>query len=350
MDFLNTTVFGTTILNYAYFLFIVLGTIILAKIVYYILKGAISKFTKKTKTKLDDLLMSALEKPFIVLILIFGLQFGLTFLTLENGYGETAQNILGVLLTFTIAWFVVGVLNSFIENYVEHLTKQTESKLDDQILPIFKKGIFAIVFILALISALNNFGYDVTALLGGLGIAGIAVAMAAQSTLGDLLGGVNIFTGRPFEVDDWISFGGKGGQVTEVGMRNTRLKSFDGTLLTVPNSILGKEIIENYSKAEKRRIRFNIGLTYNTSVKQMKKAKDILLKITKEVKGIEENSTTIHFKEFADSSVNLMFTYYITDTSKFWDIQDEVNMKIKERFDKNKLDFAFPSQTVYLKK
>ncbi|MFA5382821.1 MAG: mechanosensitive ion channel family protein [Candidatus Micrarchaeia archaeon] len=350
MDFLNITVFGTTIINYAYFLFITLGTIILAKVAYYIIKGTISRFTKRTKTKLDDLLMSALEKPFIVLILIFGAQFGLEFLSLPNGYGNTAQNILGVLLTFNIAWFIVGVLNSFIENYVEHLTRKTESKLDDQILPIFKKGVFAIVFILALITALNNFGYDVTALLGGLGIAGIAVAMAAQSTLGDLLGGINIFTGRPFEVDDWINFGGKGGQVTEVGMRNTRLKSFDGTLLTVPNSILGKEIIENYTKAEKRRIRFNIGLTYNTSTKQIAKAKEILLKITKEIEGIEKDSATVHFKEFADSSINLMFTYYIIDTSKFLDIQDEVNTKIKERFDKNKLDFAFPSQTIYLKK
>ncbi len=350
MDFLSTIVYGTSILNYAYFLFTILGTIILAKVVYFIIKGMVNRFTKKTETKLDDLLMSSLEKPFVILIILFGIQFGLGFLSLPNEYGDTASNILGVLLTFTIAWFIVGILNSFIENYVERLTRQTESKLDDQILPIFKKGIFAIVFILALVSALNNFGYDVTALLGGLGIAGIAIAMAAQSTLGDLLGGVSIFTGRPFEVDDFISFEGTGGQVTEVGMRNTRLKSFNGTLLTVPNSKIGNAIVENYSKAKKRRIRFNIGLTYETSAKNITKAKEILLKIAKEIEGIEKDSTTVHFKEFADSSMNLMFTYYIIDTSKFFDIQDKVNMLIKERFDKNKLDFAFPSQTVYLKK
>lgn len=350
MEFLEITVFGTTILNYAYFLFTVLGTIILAKIVYYILKGSVSRFTKKTKTKLDELLLKNLEKPFILLILIFGVQFGLTFLSLPNGYGDTVLNILGVLLTFNIAWFVVGILDAFIENYVEELTKKTSSKLDDQILPILKKGIFIIIFTLALISALDNFGYDITALLGGLGIAGIAVAMAAQSTLGDLLGGVNIFTGRPFEIGDWINFKDNGGQVIEIGMRNTRIKSFNGTLLTVPNSILGKEIIENYTKAEKRRIRFDIGLTYDTPVSKLKAAKEILLKITKEVEGIEKDTATVHFKEFAASSVNLMFTYYITDTNNLLGIQDKVNTKIKERFDKNKLDFAFPSQTVYLKK
>ena len=347
---ITQTYFGSTILQYLYFLVIVLGTIVLSKVVYYIITTIIKKFTDKTETRLDDLIMEALEKPFIIIILIFGIQLGLTFLTLPVEYGPTIWAITNIAITFVIAWVIIGLFNSFFDNYIDRLTAQTESKLDDQIAPIVKKGITFIILTLTLITVLSNFGYDVAALIGGLGIAGIAIAMAAQSTISDMLGGLSIFTVRPFEIDDAVNIEGTTGTVSEVGVRHSKIVTFDGTVLTVPNSKIASSIIENYTKSEKRRVKFNVGVTYDTSITKIKKAKQIIKDIVNEVEGTEKNTCAVRLMEFGDFSVNLTVIYYIKDKSKLFDIKDEVNMLIKEQLDKAKIDMAFPTQTIYLEK
>jgi MscS family membrane protein len=207
----------------------------------------------------------------------------------------------------------------------------------------------SIVFVLAILTVISNFGYDVTAVLGGLGIAGLAIAMAAKDSLSNLLGSATIFTDRPFEVEDAVSIGTHGGSVEEVGIRSTRLRTWNGTLLTLPNAVVANSAIENYSKSSRRRIRIKLGLEYGTSSKKIEKAKELLMEIVNKTRGVDPDDCSVHFAEFGESAIQLMLTYYILETSRYWHIQDEINTQIKERFEKSRIGFAYPSRTLYVK-
>lgn len=346
---LSQTYFGNTLLQFAYFFLILLGTVIGAKILYFIMKKYLQGFTAKTETDLDDLLVNALEKPVVFLLFIFGLSISVSPLTLDAGVLVTFGNFIGVLFTLGLAWVVVALMDVGIEKFIVPFTRRSKSKLDDQLVPIVKNGLKSIVIILALLTIVSNFGYDVTAVLGGLGIAGIAIAMAAQDTIGNILGSLAIFSDRPFEVEDSVRIGSDLGIVEEVGLRSTRIRTLDGTLLTIPNSSVAKSAIENFSKSDKRRVRFKLALEYDTSSKKLDKAKEILRSTINETRGVDPETFSAHFSDFGDSSISLMLTYHIAETSRLLDIQDEVNTKIKERFEKAKIGFAYPARTLYVK-
>lgn len=346
---LSETYFGNTLLQWLTTLLIVLGTVIGAKIVYFIIKKYVQRAAARTESDLDDLLVKAMEKPVIFFVFILGLNIAISPLTLEEGVVSTYENLISVLITLNIAWIVIALLDVVVEKFLVPFTRESRSKLDDQLVPILKNGLKAIVFIIALLTVISNFGYDVTAVLGGLGIAGIAVAMAAKDTLGNVLGSVTIFTDRPFEVEDAVSIGGNGGIVEEVGMRSTRLRTWNGTQMTIPNSTVANSAIENYSKSRRRRIRIKLGVEYGTSSKKIQRAKEILQEIIRDTRGVDPDDCAVHFAEFGESALQLMFTYYIVETSRFWDVQDEVNSQIKERFERSRIEFAFPTRSLVVK-
>jgi MscS family membrane protein len=346
---LSDTYFGNTLLQYIFALLILLGTAIAAKIIYFIIKKFIHSIAAKTETDLDDLLLKALEKPIVFFIIVLGLSISVTPLTLEKDLLATFNNLIGVLITLNVAWLVVALIEVGVDKFIVPFTKESRSKLDDQLVPIFKNGLKSIVFILAILTVISNFGYDVTAVLGGLGIAGLAIAMAAKDSLSNLLGSATIFTDRPFEVEDAVNIGSHGGSVEEVGMRSTRLRTWNGTLLTLPNAVVANSAIENYSKSSRRRIRIKLGLEYGTSSKKIEKAKDHLKEIVNKTRGVDPDNCSVHFAEFGESAIQLMLTYYILETSRYWDIQDEVNTQIKQRFEKSGIEFAFPSRALYVK-
>jgi len=346
---LSDTYFGNTLLQYFFALLILLGTAIAAKVLYYIIKKYFQAMAARTESDLDDLLLHSLEKPVIFFVVVLGLSISASPLTLESDALNTFNNLIGVLLTLNIAWVIVALIEVAVDKFIVPFTKESRSKLDDQLVPIIKNGLKSIVFILAILTVISNFGYDVTAVLGGLGIAGIAIAMAAQDSLSNLLGSATIFTDRPFEVEDAVSIGSYGGSVEEVGMRSTRLRTWNGTLLTIPNSVVAKSAIENFSKSSRRRIRINLGLEYGTSSQKIEKAKEHLKDIVRKTRGVDPDECTVHFSEFGESAIQLMLTYYILETSRYWDIQDEVNSEIKKRFEKSRIGFAFPSRALYVK-
>jgi MscS family membrane protein len=326
-----------------------LGTVIIAKIAYYIIKKYVQALTAKTQTDLDDLLLKSLEKPFVFFILIIGLNISVNTLTLSTSISSVFSNLIMVLLTLNAAAVVAAIVDVLFEKFIIPITKKSESKLDDQLVPMFKNGARIIVFVFAILTIVTNFGYDITAVLGGLGIAGLAVAMAAQDTLGNVIGSAAIITDRPFETEDTIKVNGYIGKVEEIGMRSTRIRTLDGTLVAIPNSTIAKSEIENFTKSNKRRVQVKLGLEYGTSAKKMNKAKSELVDVVKSTRGTDPDDIKVQFLEFGESTLQLVLTYQVLETSKLLDIQDEVNMKIKERFDSEKIGFAFPTRTIIVK-
>ncbi len=345
------TYFGSSIGQYALFFGILILFAVLSKIVYFVMKNQVRRLTEKTKTELDDILVDIVEEPLVLLILIVGLFIGFQFLTPNSSFVTWFfDKLVSSLVIATVAWFSVRLINVLIEHYLIPLADKTESKLDDQLIPIVSKTSKIAVVSIAGIVILNGFGYDVTAIIASLGIGGLAFAFAAKDTIANLFGGIAIFVDKPFTVGDRIKFKNIDAIVKQVGIRTTKLKDFDNQLITVPNSMISSDVITNVSHAKPRRIKFTLGLVYNTSKKDLEKAKKLIKKAIESVDGTVPEKTNIVFTEFADSSLNLLVIYYLSKTKDYFRIKDEVNFKIIELFEKNKLEFAYPTQTIYLEK
>ena len=345
---INYTVFNNSIGQYLLFFGAIIVSIVLGRIVYYFFRTYLRKMTQKSKTKFDDYLIDIIEEPLVLLIVTGGVWIGTMFLSLDESAQQFFSNVVMTMLTLTATWFIVRFFEMLISVYVEPLVGKSESKLDDQILPILKKSVKTVILILAVIVILSNLGYDILSILAGIGIGGLAIALAAQDAVKNIIGGITIFWDKPFQVDDWVEVNGQSGSVIEVGLRSTRLKTIGDTHVVVPNSTVADSMVENYSKREKRRQVVNIGLVYETDYDDMQRAMDIVRETITKVEGIDHDDIMIRFVNFGAFSLDLEVVYWITDSENWKMIIHHVNMGIKKNLDHAGIEMAFPTETHYV--
>ena len=347
IDALNAMYLGNRLLDYFIFLAIVGFSIVLGKVVYYVTKNILKGWAEKSETKVDDILVEVLDHPLVFLIFIIGFYVGYHFLTLSAEVSQVFSNIASILLIIDVSWFLISLCDQLIIHYVIPLSAKTDTDFDDALLPIVRKLIKWGLITIAGIMILDKFGYNIASLVAGLGIGGIAIAMAAKDMLGNMFGGASILTDKPFRLGDRIKFADIDGYVQEVGIRSTKVKTFDGTDIIVPNATIANSTLENVSREKERRVKFVLGLTYDTSSTKLKKAGSIVKRIVKEHKDTK-NNVDVYFTEFADSSLNLTVIYWITNLDKIFATKSDVNFAIKKAFDKEGLEFAFPTRTIEL--
>ncbi len=345
-EFLNNTYYNNTVLEWIMAMGIILGTIIIGKVIYKIFSGGFRAITAKTETKLDDIIIDMVEEPIVTSLYIFGVWFALNGLDLPVGFTEMLGNVMQFVIVMTIAWLLTRLLEALIEEYLVPLTAASDNDMDDQLLPLLRKGVKIIIWSMAIIIGLNNAGYDVAALIAGLGIGGLALAMASKDTVANIFGGFTIFTDKPFTINDRVQIGGYDGTVTEIGIRSTRIKTLSGRIVTIPNSKFADSPVENVSLEPSRKISIDLGLTYDTTPENMQKALEMLKEIANANEGVKDGAS-IFFSGFGDSAMNIKFTYYIEKGCDIAGTQNDVNMAILTRFNEAKLDFAFPTQTLY---
>ncbi len=345
-DLLSKVFYGNTLAQWIIALSIIIAAYILSKIVYWLTKTFILKFTKKTKNRLDDILVDTLEKPILLAIIIAGMWYGIFYLNMSVEFEDFMKQVFYIAITFNIAWLLVRFIDGVVVNYLEPVVTKAKSDLDDQLLPLVRKTIKIAIWAFAVIITLTNAGYDVGALLAGLGIGGIAMAMAAKDTIANLFGGFTVFTDKPFMTGDRIIADGFDGTVKEIGFRSTRLRTLAGRIVTIPNVTFTSQSIENISSEPCRKMSMNLGLTYDTTPQDMKKAKEILKDIVMAHQDLVEEDYVAIFDSFGDFSLNLLFIYYITKGSDYWLTVDTMNSEVLERFNNAGLDFAFPTQTI----
>lgn len=348
--FLNMTFFGNTLLQYFIFFGILALSIILGKIAYYVITNFIKVFTKKTETVADDMLIEVAEHPAIFLIFIIGFYIAYKYLTLSLEIEKTFFNIVLVMLIFTMTWFFTRLIDGIIKYYLVPFSQKTQTDLDDALIPILRRLSKIVLIFIAAIIVLDKFGYNVTSLVAGLGIGGLAVALAAQETLSNVFGGITILTDKPFSLGDRVKVAGTEGFVKEIGMRSTKITTLDGSELVVPNSNIAKDIIENVAREKERRVKLVLGVEYNTPTKKLEKAVDIIKKIVLDEKGTKKEECMVFFDEFAESSLNIVVIYWITDLKRIFEVKSAINFKIKQAFEKEKIEFAFPTRTIYTKR
>ena len=348
-EFLAKEFYYNTVTEWGISLLIILGAVIAGKIIYWLFGSIIKKITAKTKTKIDDIIVDMVEEPVVLALTIIGLWYGLHRLEFSDGWYDFMGKVYHILITINITWLVARLIDAVIQEYVVPLTEKTESDLDDQIIPIVRKGLRSAIWILGVIVALNNAGYDVGALIAGLGIGGLALAMAAKDSVSNIFGGIMIFTDKPFQVGDRIKVGGFDGTITEVGIRTSRMRTLEGRLVTIPNSQFTGNMVENVTAEPTRKVILNLGLTYDMTAEQMEKGIEVLKEIATANKDIEED-ILVSFNSFGDFSLGILFIYYIKKDSDTLDTQTAMNLEILRKFGEHGLEMAFPTQTVYHKK
>jgi MscS family membrane protein len=326
------------------------ATVVAQRVVVGIFKQVAKKITARTKTMLDDVMFTAAEKPASKLILIIGII--LTVHVLQPpaesfpiiGFVDQAGRVLSIVIGVWFLWRIIEGLAV----YFTARAKQSDSSLDDQLVPFIAKTLRIFLVMTAVLVVAQNMGYSVSGLLASLGIGGIAIAMAAKDTIANIFGSIMLLIDRPFRVGDWIKTGEFEGVVEEIGFRSTRIRTFARTLVNVPNSQLANMVIDNIDARSERRIKMRIGLTYDTTPAKMDAAIKGIEQILCDHPGVDQKYKLVKFDEFEDSSLSI-FLYYFS-SSKVWadylQVRQEVNMQIMELLQELGLEFAFPTRTL----
>jgi MscS family membrane protein len=314
--------------------------------------GHFIKLTQKTKFAFDDVLFTALSKPAEWAVMIGGLYVALSILPIPNKpvdvkkFIEAAVNGTVVAL---VVWFAIRLVDGLADLWVEK-AKDTDSKLDDQLVPIVRRSSKVFFFVIGIVLVLQNMGYSVGSLLAGLGIGGVAIAMASKDTVANLFGSLVIFLDKPFHIGDWIEMSDVEGTVEEVGLRTTRIRTFANSLVTIPNSLFTTKAINNWSRMKKRRIKMTVGVTYDTSPEKLNELVNAIRSIIKEDDKIHNDFYLVNFDNFGPSSLDL-FIYCFTVTTnwaEFLQAKQEFMLKIMGVVSTLGLSFAFPTQSVHV--
>jgi len=327
---------------------ILIGAVIVGKILYKIIGGIVKKMASKTKTSLDDILVDKLEEPVVYGIVIIGFYWGFNRLHFTDSVDAFFANLFTIVFILNVTWLVSRVLDSLVDEYIVPIVEKSESDFDDQLLPIVRKTVTVIIWILGILIALSNSGFDIGAMIAGLGIGGLALALAAQDTVKNIFGGVMVFLDKPFMINDRIKVNGMDGFVEEIGVRSTRLRTLEGRLITVPNGQFSDNPVENVTLEPTRKVTVNIGLTYDTTPEQMEKAMKMLRDIVM-ANGKVTDEPLISFNSWGDFSMGILLIYFIKETDDIFVAQSQINLEILKQFNAEGLEFAFPTQTIYKK-
>jgi MscS family membrane protein len=248
--------------------------------------------------------------------------------------------------------FVVYNLVDIVEIWLNRFSRKTKSKLDDMLVPLVIKSLRVTVIILVLLQVAQTLSdKPITSILAGLGVGGLAVALAAQDTIKNFFGSLVLFSDKPFEVGERITVDGYDGPVEEVGFRSTRIRTLDGHMVTIPNGELANKTIHNIGKRPYIKRLMTVTVTYDTTPEKLQKALDILHEILDDHEGMDpEFPPRIYFSDFASTSLDILviYWYHPPDYWQFMEFNQKVNFKILEQFNNEGIDFAFPTQTVYV--
>ena len=349
LNFLKSVrILNNSLLNYILVIFIIAIGVFLIQLIKYFVINHLKKLAQKTSTGLDDFIIRLIHLvviPFLHYLLVY-------FVTLSIlQIHPIVKKIMYVIWIFSVVFYIIQLIMEIIHYSIENTILKNEG--NESLVKSFE-GINLIIkgilWLVGLIFITENLGLKVTTALAGLGITGLALALALQHILVDLLSYFSILLDKPFIVGDFIEVGELTGTVEHIGIKTTRVRSLRGEEIIFSNQKLTSNTIKNYKRMKKRRVVFNTGIDYNTPIDKLKKIPNIIKNIVTTINDVEfERTNLVSFEDY-----NILFetVYYINDRdfSKFRHVQEQINLKLKQKFDEEKIEFAFPTQTIYLKK
>jgi len=345
--FLEQTYFGNRLLDYIICVaFFVVGVLFL-NLVRLLLIRRLQVWAKQTKTTLDDFLVELLRKILMPFLYCLALYLSVKYLALPKSLDRFINNLaMGILVVFGVRLSIRLLTYTF---RLYWLRTSGGDALENSLKGILKVVKF-LIWSLAIIFFLDNLGFKVSTVIAGLGIGGVAIALAAQALLGDLFSYFSIIFDRPFEVGDFIIVGDLLGSVEHIGIKTTRIRSLGGEQLVFSNSDLTNSRVRNYKRMEKRRVVFKIGVVYQTPIEKLKEIPGIIKNAINQIDHTAFDRA--HFFAYGDFSLIYEVVYYVlsSDYNKYMDVQQEINFIINEEFQKRSIEFAYPTQTLYIEK
>lgn len=347
-SFLEQNFVGNTVQEYLMVLGGIILGILLVKIFKRFVLRRIEKWIGSTENDIDDYVFESFDK-FVIPIIYFSIIYAAVgTLNLSNYVSNSIDAAYIVILTYFSVRLISSLVLLALRKYVRRQENGEEKiKQLGGVMLIVNIVIWALGFVFLF----DNLGYDVTAIITGLGIGGIAIALAAQNILGDLFNYFVIFFDRPFEIGDFLVIGDKNGVVEKIGIKTTRIRTLSGEELVFSNADLTNSRIHNYKKMQRRRILFSVGVTYETPAEKLRQIPGVLKEIVESADDGLVDFDRAHFKEFGDSSLNFEIVYYINSAeyATYMDIQQDYNFQIYERFEEMGVDLAFPTRTLYIR-
>jgi small-conductance mechanosensitive channel len=344
-DFWNNEYLGNSLLAWIIAVTVIAAGLLIIRVFKSGFLKKLKKWSQKTKTSIDDFLIASFEKsviPFLYFLIIY---LALSYLSLPG----RARNIVHISMLLITTFFILRIVNSALQYLVfSFLKKQDDGDVKQKQVKGLLVIVRVVIWILGIVFLLDNLGYNVTTIIAGLGIGGIAIALAAQTILGDLFSYFVILFDRPFEIGDFIIVDDKMGVVEYIGIKTTRLRTLGGEQLVCSNKDLTDSRVHNYKRMQKRRVVFTIGVTYQTQP-------SVLQTIPQLVKNIISRQDDIifdrgHFSGFGDFSLSFEFVYYVlsSDYNIYMDKQQNIYLDIFKAFEERGIEFAYPTHTVFL--
>jgi MscS family membrane protein len=341
--------FGTPLWQYCASLIYIFLAFYISKALDFLTRVWLKKLTVKTETKFDDLLLDLLNGPTKIIAFVIFLRVGLELFS----WPLMIRNFLGKAFTIVVAFSLTYATLKFIDlamGYWKDRTKADGDKtFDEHLFPVIRKSLKLFVIVVATLVTLDNIGVNITAAIASLSIGGLAIGLAAQDTLANLFGAVAVFADKPFRLGDAIQLGDVTGTVESIGMRSTRVRNPDGSLVTIPNKTMGNATITNMARRPSLKTEMNFALAHDLPAEKIREA----LKILEEVyRGHPmTGDLTLSFNKYTDASVNINVVHWwkgIDGRAQLAGMQ-ELNLAVKERFDAAGIRFAHPLRTIYVK-
>ncbi len=346
-EILNQEVFRNRVADYLVFAAILFGGFLIITTLKRMILWRLRRWAEMTVTRVDDFLIDIFRKMLVPLA-----YYGVLFLAAKNlilnHFLERVIEVAWIfLIAFLAAQFLVASAKFGIRSYSETTEKGSAR---ERALKGFMSLIRIVVWGLAAVFFLDNLGFRINSVIAGLGIGGIAIALAAQNVLGDLFAYFIIMFDRPFEIGDFIVVGDSMGVIDRFGVKTTRISSLGGEQIIISNKDLTDSRVRNYRRMERRRVVFRLGVTYQTPRDKLQEIPGIIAGI---IRGIEETAfDRAHFFSYGDFSLVFEVVYYVTgsDYTRYMNVQEQINFRIHEEFEKREIEFAYPTQTLYLNK
>jgi small-conductance mechanosensitive channel len=340
---LELTYFHNRILDYLAVTAIFLAMIVAINIVHRVIIKHITKWVSDQRNRFANVAMKICENDLIPLLYFGAFYLSMSLLVIP----DLLENSLYVI---AVLWLTVVTIRALV-SLVEHMICAHQEKLSNK--EMISQGIMTlikmVIWVLGIIFILDNLGFKISTVIAGLGIGGIAAALAAQTILGDLFNYFVILFDRPFAVGDFIVVGDYMGTVDYIGIKTTRIRSLSGEQLIFPNTDLTGSRVRNYKRMERRRVVFQVEVTYQTTLEQLKEIPAMISNIVKKIQGTQLDR--VHFASYGSYSLVFEAVYYVLtdDYNKYMDTQQEINFAIKEEFARHKIEFAYPTQQLYVK-
>lgn len=337
---------GNTWRHYLIAALILLASYVFRKLFTKMVFGSLQRLTARTKSTLDDELFSSLQAPVGAFIAVLGAVVALKVLKLSPGVEEARVYVQTVAFAVVTLWFFLKAFSTVID-HLQAVAKAREMSVA-AFMPWIKKALFALILIFGVLLVAQRLGADVKAFLAGLGIGGLAFALAAQDTLGNVFGSVVVAVDQPFRVGEFVQIGPHQGTVEEIGLRSTRLRTPQRTLIAIPNRTVANEAINNFGRMTERRVEQTIGVTYGSKVEQIEALLEDIRDLLRKDAAVHQEFIAVNFVAFGAFSLDIQIIYFAADTDlrKSFQLRERINLALMKLVAARGLSFAFPTQTV----